>query len=49
MGTIKSRMQKVHGCKETYESEKIITKNKQITEVEIEEIKKELQLTQKVT
>jgi hypothetical protein len=47
MEKTKSRMQKVHGCKETHEPENYIMKNKKKMEVETEEIKKEMQGTQK--
>jgi hypothetical protein len=47
METTKSRVQKVRGRKETYEPEKLYNEKQKIAEVEIGEIKKELQGTQR--
>jgi hypothetical protein len=40
-------MQNVHGCQEIIEPENYIMKYKKITEIEVEEIKRELQGNQK--
>jgi hypothetical protein len=40
-------MQNVHGCQETNEPEKFIMKHKKIMEMEIEEIKREMQASQR--
>jgi hypothetical protein len=40
-------MQKVHGCKETHEPEKLYHEEQKIPEVQIEEIKKEIKKTQR--
>ena len=47
METTKSRLWDVHGCKETHKPEKLYHGEKKITEMEIEEIKKELQENQR--
>jgi murein tripeptide amidase MpaA len=47
METTKSRMQNVHGCKETCEPGKLYHEEQKITELEIEEIKKEFQGSQR--
>ena len=48
METIKSRLEDVHGHKETHKPPKNIMKNRKITEMENEEIKKELRENQRI-
>jgi hypothetical protein len=42
MVTTKSRLLEVHGCKETHKPEELCHGGKKVTEMENEEIKKEL-------